>query len=155
MNTVIATALYIIFTGLMGVTIAPVQYIYTEASILNVFVTASIMFIVMAIYGWITKSDLSSMGNILFMGLIGLIVGGVVNVFIGSSMFNLIISACGVGIFAMLTAYDVQQLKRLSQQVLMSPDDATKLALMGALQLYLNLINLFMYLLRLFGDRRD
>lgn len=155
MSYVTAGALYIIFTGLMGVSIAPVQFVYTEASILNVFITASVMFIVMAIYGWVTKSDLSSMGNLLFMGLIGLIVAGLVNMFFMSSMFSMVISACGVGIFALLTAYDVQRLKHFSQQVIASPEDAGRMAIMGAIQLYLNLINLFMYLLQLFGERRD
>lgn len=148
-------ALYIAFTAIMGISIAPVQFIYTDASILNVFITASVMFIVMAVYGWVTKSDLSSMGNLLFMGLIGLIVSGLVNMFLQSSMLSMVTSAIGVGIFAMLTAYDVQRLKQYSQQVMGSPSEAGKFAIMGAIQLYLNMINLFMYLLRLFGDRRD
>ncbi len=150
-----AAALYITFTGLMGISLAPIQFVYTEASLLNVFITAAVMFSVMAVYGWVTKSDLSSMGNLLFMGLIGLIVAGVVNMFFMSSMFSLLISACGVGIFAMLTAYDVQRLKEFSKQVLASSEDAGKFAIMGAVQLYLNLINLFLYLLRIFGERRD
>lgn len=150
-----AAFFYLLFTGLMGISVAPIQFIYTDASIINVFITASVMFIVMAIYGWVTKSDLSSMGNLLFMGLIGLIVSGLVNIFLQSSMLSMVTSAIGVGIFAMLTAYDVQRLKRYSHQVLGSPEDAGKFAIMGAIQLYLNMINLFMYLLRLFGDRRD
>lgn len=147
-------ACYLVFTVIQGIMLTPVLLKHTDASIGIVFTITSLMFLGMAIYGTVTKADLSSMGNILLMGLWGLIVCGIVNAFMQSSMFATMISACGVGIFAMLIAYDVQMLKRLSQQVMMQPQEAGKFAVMGALNLYLNMINLFLYLLRLFGEER-
>lgn len=155
MSYAAVAALYLVFTGLMGVSLAPIQFIYTDASLLNVFLVAAIMFSVMAVYGWVTKSDLSSMGNLLFMALIGLIVSGLINIFLQSSMLSMVTSSIGVGIFAMLTAYDIQNLKKYSQQVMATSAESGKYAVMGAISLYLNLINMFLYLLRLFGDRRD
>ncbi|HSW76602.1 MAG TPA: Bax inhibitor-1/YccA family protein [Candidatus Saccharimonadales bacterium] len=148
-------ALFIVFCALQGIALAPISYKYTQASIFYVFLIAVIMFAVMAIYGWVTNADLSSMGNLLFMGLIGLIVANLISIFVRSAAFNMVIASFGVGIFAMLIAYDVQNLKRLSQNVLASPQDAGKFALMGAIGLYLNLLNIFIYLLRLFGKERD
>lgn len=145
---------YGLFTVIQGVFLAPVLYQYTGASVVSVFVTAALMFLGMAVYGYTTESDLSSMRNILLMGLWGLIISGFVNMFLQSSILNTIASACGVGIFAMLIAYDVQMLKRLSQQAMMYPQEIGKFAVMGALNLYLNMINLFLYLLQLFGDQK-
>lgn len=147
--------LYTLFAVLEGVFLAPILLVYTGASVINVFVTASLMFVGMALYGWITKSDLSSMGNLMTMALWGLILSMFVNWFLQSDVFSLLISSIAVGVFAMLVAYDVQNLKRLSQQMVMTPSDANKIAIMGALNLYLNMINLFLHLLRLFGQRRD
>lgn len=147
--------LYMVFAALEGIVLTPVFLKYTGASVLNVFVTAALMFIGMAIYGSVTKSDLSSMGNLLMMAMWGLFVSMLVNMFLQSSMFSMVISAIAVGVFAMLIAYDVQNLKKLSQQALMTSQDANKVAIMGALNLYLNMINLFLHLLRLFGERRD
>jgi len=112
------------------------------------------MFATMAIYGWVTDSDLSSMSNILLMGMVGLMIAGFINFFVQSAAFNLVISCCGVGIFAMMTAYDIQNLKKYSQYGISSPDDAGKFALLGAIGLYMNLINIFLYLLRIFGEER-
>ncbi len=95
-----------------------------------------------------------SMGNILFMGLVGLIIANLINMFMQNAAFDMVIASFGVGIFAMLTAYDVQNLKKYSHMVLASPEDSGKFALMGAISLYMNLINIFLYLLRLFGDKR-
>lgn len=155
MNTVVSALLFFAFSSIMGFTLAPIQLVYTTASIVNMMVTTAGMFLVMAIYGWTTKSDLSSMRNILLMGLLGLIVAGLVNMFLQSSALAMITSAIGVGIFTMLIAYDVQRLKSLSQQMMMTPQFADNLAINGALGLYLNVINLFLQLLQLFGDRRD
>lgn len=145
---------YGLFTLIQGVFLAPALLKYTGASVLSVFVATALMFLVMAIYGTMTKTDLSSMGNILLMGVWGLIISGFVNIFLQSSILNTLASACGVGIFAMMIAYDVQMLKRLSQQAMMYPQEINKFAIMGALNLYLNMINLFLYLLRLFGEER-
>lgn len=146
--------MFMAFCALQGVTLAPILYVYTTASVFYVFLIAAAMFASMAVYGTVTNSDLSSMSNILLMGMVGLIIANLINMFVQSSGFNLVISSFGVGIFAMLTAYDVQNLKKYSQSVLASPEDAGKFALMGAISLYLNLINIFIYLLQLFGEQR-
>ena len=148
------SVLFIVFCALQGVMLAPVLYVYTASSVFYIFLIAAIMFAVMAVYGSVTNADLSSMGNILFMGLIGLIVANLINAFWQNAQFDMVIASFGVGVFAMLTAYDVQNLKKYSQFVLASPQDAGKFALLGAISLYLNLINIFLYLLRLFGDKR-
>lgn len=145
---------FVAFCALQGITLAPVLYIYTASSVFYVFLIAAAMFATMAVYGSVTNADLSSMGNILFMGLIGLIIANLINMFLQSAGFNMVIASFGVGIFAMLTAYDVQNLKKYSNFVLASPQEAGKFALLGAISLYLNLINIFLYLLRLFGDKR-
>lgn len=147
-------ALFMAFCALQGVSLAPILYVYTASSVFYVFLIAAGMFATMALYGWLTDADLSSMGNILFMGLIGLIIANLINAFMQSSGFNMVIACFGVGIFAMLTAYDVQNLKKYSQYGMSSPDEVGKFALLGAMSLYLNLINIFIYLLQLFGDKR-
>lgn len=147
-------ALFLGFCALQGISLAPILYMYTGASVFYVFVIACAMFAAMAIYGWMTDADLSSMGNILFMALIGMIVAGFINIFVQSAMFNMVMAAVGVGVFSMLTAYDVQNLKKYSQYGVNSPEDMGKFALLGAISLYLNLINIFIYLLQLFGERR-
>lgn len=146
--------LFMLFCLLQGITLAPVLYVYTAASVFYVFLIAAGMFATMAIYGWVTDSDLSSMSNILLMGMVGLMIAGLINFFVQSAAFNLLISCCGVGIFAMLTAYDIQNLKKYSQYGISSPDEAGKFALLGAIGLYMNLINIFLYLLRIFGEER-
>ena len=122
-------------------------------SIAKVFFITAGTFAAMALYGYFTKTDLSKIGNILFMALIGLIIATVVNLFLKSAMFDLILCYIGVGIFVGLTAWDSQKIKHmLAMQVDMS-ENAQKIALMGALSLYLDFINLFLYLLRIFGNR--
>lgn len=145
---------FMTFCALQGISLAPLLYVYTGASVFYVFMIAAVMFAVMGLYGWLTNSDLSSMGNILFMGLIGLIIANFINIFIRSAMFDMFTAVIGVGIFSMLIAYDIQNLKKYSQYGVSSPEDMNKFALIGAMALYLNLINLFIYLLRLFGERR-
>ncbi|MBP6892378.1 Bax inhibitor-1/YccA family protein [Candidatus Babeliales bacterium] len=147
-------AMFVAFCALQGITLAPILYVYTTASVFYVFAIAAAMFATMAVYGTVTNADLSSMGNILFMGLVGLMIANLINMFMHSAGFDMVIASFGVGIFAMLTAYDVQNLKRYSQMVLSSPEESGKFALIGAISLYLNLINIFLYLLRLFGDKR-
>jgi len=146
--------MFLAFCALQGISLAPILYVYTGASVFYVFMIACAMFAIMALYGWITNSDLSSMSNILLMGMIGLIVAGLINMFVQSAMFNMAISVVGVAIFSMLIAYDIQNLKKYSQYGITSPDDVGKFALLGAVSLYLNLINIFIYLLQLFGQKR-
>jgi FtsH-binding integral membrane protein len=148
------SVMFMLFCALQGITLAPILYVYTAASVFYVFLIAAGMFAAMALYGWLTDADLSSMGNILFMGLIGILIANLINIFVKSAAFNMAIACFGVGIFALLTAYDVQNLKRYSQFGMSSPDDMGKFALIGAMGLYMNLINIFLYLLQLFGDRR-
>jgi FtsH-binding integral membrane protein len=130
-------------------------YIYTGESLFQVFLIAAAMFGTMAVYGTVTKSDLSSMRNILMMALIGLIIASLINMFLQSTQFNMLIACVGVGAFSLLTAYDVQMLRRLGHQAVGTQEEVNKIALMGALSLYLNVINLFIYLLQLFGKKRN
>jgi FtsH-binding integral membrane protein len=125
-------------------------------SVAATFFIAAGMFGAMAVYGFITKKDLSSWGSFLFMGLIGIIIAMVVNIFLASSMMSWVISGIGVIIFTGLTAYDVQQITRMGEQGIMNGGAAVirKGAIMGALKLYLDFINLFLMLLRFMGDRR-
>jgi len=155
MSYVSLATLFVVYSGLMGITLAPIAYVYTGESIFQVFLIAAAMFGCMAVYGSVTKSDLSSMGNILLMGMIGLIIANLINMFWKNAQFDIAISCVGVGVFALLTAYDVQQLRTLSSQMVSSQEDRDKVALIGALQLYLNMINILLYLLRLFGKKQN
>ena len=129
--------------------------IYTAASIASVFFITAATFAVMALIGYTTKTDLTSVGKLLFMALIGLVIATIVNMFIGSSTMTMICSYVGVLIFVGLTAYDSQKIKNMLMQAPDAGESSQKLALLGALTLYLDFINLFIYLLRIFGDRRD
>ena len=119
----------------------------------SVFFITAATFGAMAAYGYFTKSDLSSWGKILFMALIGIIIATIVNIFLNSSMLNMIVSYAGVLIFVGLTAYDTQKTKERLSMADSADETAQKIALMGALSLYLDFINLFIYLLRIFGSR--
>jgi len=151
-----ATGLFVFYSILNGVTLSAILLLYTMTSIAATFFIAAGMFAAMAIYGFVTKKDLSSWGSFLFMGLIGIIIAMVVNIFLASSMMSWVISGIGVIIFTGLTAYDVQQITRMGEQGIMDGGEAVirKGAIMGALKLYLDFINLFLMLLRLLGDRR-
>lgn len=149
-----ATLMFVLYSVINGVTLSFLFAIYTASSIANVFLITAGTFAAMAILGYVTKTDLSSLGKILMMALIGMIIATLVNVFfVKSSGFDLIISYVGVLIFVGLTAYDSQKIKNM----LMTAEDAgegyQKLALLGALTLYLDFINLFIYLLRILGKR--
>ena len=143
-----------IYAILMGMSLSFILLIYTAASVFQTFLTTSLMFGVMAIVGYTTKTDLTKFGSILFMALIGLIIASVINMFLGSGMMDYIISFVGVLIFTGLIAYDVQKLKRIGSGIMYQNQDANKLAVMGALSLYLDFINLFLFLLRFMGDRK-
>ncbi|AXK60913.1 Bax inhibitor-1/YccA family protein [Candidatus Chromulinivorax destructor] len=154
-NFMTLAGLFIVYSLLTGVILAPLAYIYTGESLFQVFLIAAAMFGTMAVYGSVTKSDLSSMGNILMMALIGLVIANLVNMFLQSAQFDILIACVGVGAFAMLTAYDVQMLRKLGYQAVGTQEEVNKIALVGALSLYLNVINLFIYLLKLFGKKRN
>jgi FtsH-binding integral membrane protein len=148
-----ATIMFSIYSILLGITLSVIFLLYTASSIAGTFVVTSFTFGIMSAYGYFTKKDLSSWGNILFMGILGIIISTLVNVFLQSSIFQLIISAVGVLIFVGLTAYDTQKIKDMLQNV-DDVEQSQKLALIGALMLYLDFINLFLYLIRLIGDRK-
>jgi hypothetical protein len=147
-------ALFIVFSVLMGMSLSSIFVIYTGSSIVSTFFITSATFTAMAILGYTTKTDLTKFGSILMMGVIGIIIASVVNMFMQSGMMELIISIAGVLIFTGLTAYDVQKLKRIGSGVEYGTDETNKLAIMGALNLYLDFINLFLFLLRFMGDRK-
>jgi FtsH-binding integral membrane protein len=150
-----ATLLFVLYSVINGATLSLIFLVYTASSIASVFFITAGTFAVMAAYGYFTKKDLTSWGPILFMGLIGLILASVVNIFIGNSFMDLIISYAGVIVFVGLTAYDSQKIKNLLIQAPDASEGMQKLALLGSLSLYLDFINLFIYLLRIFGSRRD
>jgi uncharacterized protein len=136
------------------VTLSFLLLIYTAASVAQVFALTAGLFGVMALYGYVTKTDLTRWGNLLFMALIGLLLAMVVNVFLRNSVVDLALSALGVLIFVGLTAYDSQKIKQMAAAVDPESEMAAKVAIIGALRLYLDFINLFLRLLRLFGKRR-
>ena len=148
-----ATLLFVLYSVINGATLSFIFAIYTMSSIASVFFITAGTFAVMAVIGYTTKKDLTSMGKILFMALIGIIIATIVNIFLKSTGLQMIVSYLGVLIFVGLTAYDSQKIK---QMLLMAPDageGAQKIALLGALSLYLDFVNLFIYLLRIFGKR--
>jgi FtsH-binding integral membrane protein len=136
----------------MGVTLSCIFLAYTQTSITTTFLITAGTFGVMSIYGFTTKKDLTSLGGLLMMGVIGIIIAMVVNYFLKSSKFDFIISCIGVLIFVGLTAYDTQKIKALLNQE--NTEENQKMALIGSLMLYLDFINLFLFLLRIFGRRR-
>ena len=148
-----ATLLFVLYSVINGVVLSSIFLVYTMTSIASVFFITAGTFAVMAFIGYTTKTDLTSLGKILLMALIGIIIATVVNIFLKSTGLEMIVSYLGVLIFVGLTAYDSQKIK---QMLLMAPDageGAQKLALLGALSLYLDFVNLFIYLLRIFGRR--
>jgi len=152
-----ATALFTIYSILNGVTLSYIFLAYTSTSIVSTFLICAVTFLACSIYGMVTKKDLTSLGGFMFMGLIGIVIASVVNIFIKSSAMQMMISYIGVVVFIGLTAYDTQKLKTMAVTL---PDNASgsmirKGALMGALTLYLDFINLFIMMLRIFGGRRD
>ena len=150
-----ATLLFVLYSIVNGATLSVIFLAYTMTSNASVFFITAGTFAVMAFIGYTTKTDLTSFGKMLMMGLIGIILATVVNIFIGSSMLNMIVSYVGVVVFVGLTAYDSQKIKNLLYQVDNMSEEAQKLALLGSLTLYLDFINLFLMLLRIFGGNRD
>lgn len=151
LSTVAATLLFYAYSILNGVVLSVILLQYTAASVFSTFVITAAVFGTMTVYGYVTKSDLSRVGNFLVMALIGLIICTIVNIFLKSSAMEWIISFAGVVIFIGLTAWDTQKIKQMA--ALTDGSQTGKLATIGALSLYLDFINLFLYLLRFFGNR--
>ena len=148
-----ATLCFLAYAVLTGVTLASIFVVYPMGSIANAFLSTAGMFVAMSIYGTVTKRNLAGMGNFLFMGLIGLLIAMVVNIFLASSMMDFVISAVGVVLFTLLTAYDTNQLRIFGSSAPLDDEVAVRRgAILGALTLYLDFINLFLMLLRLFGN---
>ncbi len=149
-----ATGLFIFYSALTGVTLSGLLLIYTAESVTSTFLITASIFGIMALYGYTTKRDLTGLGSFMFMGLIGIIIASVVNIFIRSSAMHMIISYVGVLVFTGLTAYDVQSIKEINVIGNAGTEEDTKEAVIGALRLYLDFINLFIMLLSVTGDRR-
>lgn len=151
----VATLMFVLYSLINGATMSFIFLVYTTSSITTVFLITAGTFAAMAVFGYFTKTDLTSMGKILLMALIGVIIATIVNIFTKSEGLAVILNYVGVLVFVGLTAYDSQKIK---QMLLMAPDtseSSQKIALLGALSLYLDFINLFIYLLRIFGSKRD
>ena len=148
-----AAILFLVYAAMVGITSSVVFLIYTGSSIVSAFVITSGMFGAMAVFGTFTKKSLAGVGQFMFMGLIGLIIASVVNIFLFNDMLSFVISIVGVIVFTGLTAYDAQRLKEMA--VALPEGRVGSYAVVGALSLYLDFINLFFFILRLFGGRRD
>ncbi len=150
-----ATALFVLFAAINGLMLSSIFLVYSLPSIAGAFIASAAMFAVMSLYGMFTKTDLATMGKILFMALIGLIVASVVNVFVASSALYWLVSYAGVIIFAGLTAYDTQRLQVMAVQTQGNTAMAVRLSVVGALMLYLDFINMFLFMLRFMGKQRQ
>jgi FtsH-binding integral membrane protein len=151
-------ALFIAYAIINGISFSFILLAFTPGSVLGCFLSASAMFGVMAVMGYTTNQDLTKFGRILMMGVIGILIAMVINFFMHSSGLDYLISIIGVMVFVGLTAYDVQKLKRIGEGLEyddISAADTKKMSVLGALTLYLDFINIFLFLLRLFGDRRN
>ena len=146
--------IYWVFCGLMGLSLSTIFYRYTDASIARVFFITAGMFLGTSLYGYTTRRNLDGIGSFLVMGLIGILIAGLVNIFVGSSALQFAISVIGLLVFTGLTAWDTQRIKETYAEGLGS-ETSTKMAVFGALQLYLDFINLFQFLLALMGNRRS
>ena len=153
LSLTMATLMFVLYSVINGALFSSIFMIYTMSSIASVFFITAGTFAVMAVIGYTTKKDLTSMGKLLFMALIGIIIATIVNIFLKSTGLELIVSYLGVLIFVGLTAYDSQKIKNMLLMASDAGEGAQKLALLGALSLYLDFINLFIYLLRIFGRR--
>lgn len=148
-----AKMLFYLYSVLMGISLSTIFLVFKLGSIIQVFFITAATFGTMSLYGYTTKRDLSKMGSFLMMGLIGLVIAGLVNMFLQSSALQLAISACSVLIFVGLTAYDMQQIKEI--YYVTDGDDREKMGIVGALNLYMDFINIFINLLQLIGDKKD
>ncbi len=149
-----AVMTYLGYATLVGITLSTIFFVYTMSSIGLCFGVASAMFGLMAIYGYSTKADLTGFGSIMTMGLFGIVIASLINLFMQNDTFNYVISYLAVIIFTGLTAYDVQKIKHYAQQVGSDEESLNKVAIFGALTLYLDFLNIFLHLLQLLGNRR-
>jgi FtsH-binding integral membrane protein len=147
-------ALFLFYAGFLGVSLSPIFIVYSSSSIASAFFVTSSMFLSMVIYGYVTEKDLTSLGAFLIMGVVGLIIAGLVNMFLHSSVFSFVVSAIGVLLFTGLAAYDTQKIKSyyLESDTI---EIGEKKAIYGAFALYLDFVNLFIHILKLIGSRRD
>jgi len=154
MSQTTAIASFLIYSVLNGLTMSVIFLVYTTSSISTTFFVTAGTFAAMSFYGYTTKKDLTSIGNMAFMALIGIILASIVNFFLKSEMMYWIITYLGVAIFVGLTAYDTQKLKEIGSRGFSDQENMEKMAVLGALTLYLDFINLFLFLLRILGDRK-
>ncbi|WP_323798160.1 Bax inhibitor-1/YccA family protein [Nisaea sp.] len=152
MSASAARTTFYIYAGMMGLSLASIFFVFTGESIARVFFITAAAFAGLSLYGYTTKKSLSGMGTFLFMGLIGILIASVVNIFLASTMMQFMISVGGVLVFAGLTAYDTQNIKNMYMES-DGHEVSTKKSIMGALQLYLDFINMFLFMLQLFGNR--
>jgi len=150
-NATLALALFFVYAATLGITVGLIVSAYTEGSVATAFLSASAMFGAAAVYGKVTQRSLAGLGGILFMGIIGLLVAMLINLIVGSSAISWLISIVGVVLFTALTAYDVQRIQ--SGAIAARTGSMEKAAVIGALQLYLDFVNLFLFMLRLMGGR--
>lgn len=146
--------LFLLYAAVMGASLSFIFLVYTTGSIFGTFLSAAGMFGIMAVVGYTTKTDLTKFGSIMMMGLFGIIIASIINWFLQSDSMGYVISCIGVLVFTGLTAYDVQKLKRIGAGVEFGAESTSKLVIMGALNLYLDFINLFLFLLRIFGGKK-
>lgn len=154
MSQTTAIASFLIYSVLNGLTLSVIFLVYTTSSISTTFFVTAGTFAAMSFYGYTTKKDLTSIGNMAFMALIGIIIASIVNFFLKSEMMYWIITYLGVAIFVGLTAYDTQKLKEIGSRGFSDQENMEKMSVLGALTLYLDFINLFLFLLRILGDRK-
>ncbi|MEG1585836.1 MAG: Bax inhibitor-1/YccA family protein [Bacteroidales bacterium] len=154
MSSTTATFLFLLYSVVNGLTMSFIFLVYTSTSIATTFFITAGTFAIMSVYGFVTKTDLTKIGNLLFMVLIGVIIAAVVNIFLKSATLNWIITIAGIIVFVGLIAYDTQKIKQIGQSGL-DRETEKKLSIVGALSLYLDFINLFLLLLNIFGGRRD
>lgn len=155
MSFTTALALFFLYAASLGLTLSVIFLVYTAASIYQTFAVSAGMFGVMAVYGYVTRTDLTRIGSMVTMMLFGLIIAVVVNIFLKSEAFQTIISFVGVIVFTLLTAYDTQKLKMIGREAVADRETMGKIAVVGALTLYLDFVNLFLFLLRFMGKRRN
>ena len=155
MSAYLATSIFLAYSFLNGVTLTSVFLVYTGVSVMTTFAITAGTFFFFSVYGMTTKKDLTSVGGFMMMGLIGMIIAGVVNIFLKSTVLYWVSTFVGIAVFLGLTAWDTQKLKNIHAMGFESAEMEKKVAILGALTLYLDFINLFILLLRIFGKRRD
>lgn len=153
LSSLALTGVFLVYSVLMGMSIGMILLMYTASTVYITFGITSATFLSMALLGYTTKTDLTKFGSLLFMALIGIIIAMFVNWFMQSAMLDYIISIIGILVFTGLTAYDVQKIKNMSAQVVDGAEETKKMVIMGALNLYLDFVNLFLFMLRIFGSR--